>query len=282
MCTNYTDLLYVLLIMSAYQQRSDSMKEVAPQLFQAVEQNDFPKLMELILSSHCDPRDIHNNLNETLLHVACRLGHFDIVRILVEIYECSLSKCDDNGFSPPDYACLYGHLCLIMYFNHCDIKHICCSGKIPPIRFACAASQFGSVVLQLKPILFNDAYYIICKHLEIEPCKYVPIVHVPIHVYRSACHMGNLEMARLALDEFANGIFISVNSFPCNRDFSLFGLENCRLGHNHLISYLINTKGQSILGSSGSYVLDRYPYYMNKQETKIEYRPSCIETAQAK
>ena len=257
--------------MSAYQRRSDSMTEVAPQLFQAVEQNDFPKLMELILSSHCDPRDIHNDNNETLLHVACRLGHFDIVRILIEVYECSVSKCDDNGFSPPDYACLYGHLRLIMYFDYSDIKHICCSGKIPQIRFACAASQFGSVVLHLKPILFNDSYYIICKHLGIEPCKYVPIAHVPIHVYRSACHMGNLEMAQLALDELANGIFISIKSFPSDRDFSLLNYETCRLGQNHLISYLINTKGQSILGLSGSYVLDHHYYY--HQETKIEHHP---------
>ena len=261
--------------MSAYQRRSDSMTKVAPQLFQAVEQNDFPKLMELILSSHCDPRDIHNDNNETLLHVACRLGYFDIVRILIEVYECSLSKCDNNGFSPPDYACLYGHLCLIMYFDYtyCDIKHICCSGKIPPIRFACAAFQFGPVVLQLKPILFSDAYYIICKHLGIEPFKAYGAKEAcgtaPIYVYRSACRMGNLEMARLALDELANGIFISIDIFSLVRDFSLLCHETCRVGHNALISFLIDSKGQSILASSGSDMLDLDPY--NQQKRKVKY-----------
>lgn len=29
----------------------------------------------------------------------------------------SLSKCDNNGFSPPDYALQYGHFRLIMYFD---------------------------------------------------------------------------------------------------------------------------------------------------------------------
>ena len=266
--------------MCAYQQRSDSMIKVAPQLFQAVEQNDFPKLMELILSSHCDPRDIHNDNNETLLHVACRLGYFDIVRILIEVYECSLSECDNNGFSPPDYACLYGHLRLIMYFDYtyCDIKHICCSEKIPPIRFVCAASQFGSVVLQLKPILFSDAYYIICKHLGIEPFEAYGTKEAcaPIYIYRSACRMGNLEMARLALDELANGIFISVDIFPLVRDFSLLCHETCRVGHNALISFLIDSKGQSILASSGSDMLDHDPYNQQKRKGKYSTFPAGI------
>jgi ankyrin repeat protein len=277
-----TAVLHVFLIMSAYQKLSDCTATVAPKLFQAVEQNDFSKLMELILSSHCDPRDILNDRNETLLHVACRLGHFDIVRILIEVYDCSLSKCDNNGFSPPDYACLYGHLRLIMYFDSCDIKHICCSGKIPPIRLACAVSQFGSVVLQLKPILFTDAYYIICKHLGVEPFKEhrAHSVHVPIHVYRNACRMGDLKMARLALDELSNGIFISVNIIPRLREFSLLRSETCRLGHNDIVSFLINTKGQSILGLSGGYMLDSHHYHT--QETKIEYFRSHIGIAKAK
>ena len=242
-----------------------STTEVASKLFKAVEQNDCSELMNLILSHHCDPRDVCNEQKQTLLHVACQLGHLNIIRILVEVYQCSISKSDNDNYSPSDYACLSGHLHLILYFKVCDIKHICCSGKLPLIRLACAASQFGSAVLCLKPILFNDAYYIICKHLGVVPFERC-FTDVPVHVFSSASHTGNLEMARLALDELANGMFVdSVNP----KLSSLLSQEACRLGHNDLISYLIISRGQSILGSPGAFTLDN-PYFC-LQTSKIEF-----------
>ena len=53
--------------------------------FSAVKENDRRALMELVSSSHIDPRFIKNDKQETLLHFATKLGRIDMVRILVEI-----------------------------------------------------------------------------------------------------------------------------------------------------------------------------------------------------
>ena len=251
--------------MANYQQTATT--EVALQLFQAVELNDCSKLIELVLSNHCDPRDICNEHKETLLHVACRLGHLNIVRILVEVYQCSVSKCDNHNYSPPDYACLSGHIQLIMYFKVCDAKYICCSGKLPSVRLACAASQVGLAILHLKPILFSDAYYVVCKHLGIAPFKErQDFPNVPVHAFISACHTGNLEMARLALDELANGMFI-YNEF-LHHNASFLSQEAYRLGHDSLVNYLIINKGQSILSPSGCITLGHY----KTSEIKLNFK----------
>ena len=56
----------------------DSVKS---QLFTAVEQNDRCKLMEVIRSSHCNPRFVRNEKKETLLHIASKLGLIDMICI---------------------------------------------------------------------------------------------------------------------------------------------------------------------------------------------------------
>ena len=228
-----------------------SVAEVTSQIFEAVEQNDCSRVMELILSNHCNPRDISNDQGESLLHIASQLCNLRMVRLLVEVYHCKSSICDNYNLSPTDYALVMGHLDLVLYFKVFDLHKATCSKKIPLIRLACVASQFGNSVGNLKPILFNDAYYIICKHLGAAPFESLHPFNDFVHTLKFACDTGNIETARLVLDELANGMFInSLNSLPSHQKTAVSALliEGAyRFGHDTLANYLVNNKGLSVL-----------------------------------
>ena len=70
------------------------------------------------------------------------------------------------------------------------------------------------------------------------------------------CHTGNIKLARLTLDELANGIFVSsLNSLPDHQKISVSASlieKACRIGHNTLANYLIVNKGLSVLCSEKS------------------------------
>ena len=228
-----------------------SAAPVTSQLFQAVKQNDCSRLMELILCDHCDPRNTRNEQNEGLLHVASQLGNLRMVRLLVEVYDCDSSISDINNLSPADYAHLMGHVDLVLYFKAYDLQKATYSGKTSLIRLACAASQFGNSVSNLKPILFNDAYYIICKHLGAVPLKSPHLFTDFVHTLKFACDTGDLETTRLIFDELANGMFInsldSLASYQKTAVSALLIEGAYKFGHNSLADYLVNNKGLSVL-----------------------------------
>ena len=226
---------------------------IMSQLFKAVQQNDRSQLMEFVLSSHCDPREIRNEQRETLLHFASQLGHLNMIRTLVEVYQCKTSVCDNNNHSPTDCAYQSGHLSVVLYFKIYDLQKAACSGNIPLVRLTSAASQFGNSVSRLKPILFSDAYYIICKHLGAMPFENPHSFNMASALSLATCK-GSIKVTRLILDELANGMFIhSLDSFPEYQGVSSSLIkEACRFGHNKLANYLIINKGLSVL-SSGEY-----------------------------
>ena len=84
--------------------------------FSAVKENDRKALMKLISSSHMEPRFITNERRETLLHIATKLGLFDMVRILVDIYQLCPFEVDQSSNTSVHYACQYKHLSILAYF----------------------------------------------------------------------------------------------------------------------------------------------------------------------
>ena len=69
---------------------------------------------------------------------------------------------------------------------------------MPLIRLVCAASQFKDSVSNLKPILFSDAYYIICKHLGAVSFESLcPFTDIDTTL-KIACDTDNVDIARLA------------------------------------------------------------------------------------
>ena len=225
--------------------------KVISQLFKAVEQSDCSQLMKLILSNHCDPSSIYNEKQENLLDVASQISDLKMIRLLVEVYRCSPSVRNSCNLCPTDYAHLKGRLDIVIYFKTYDLEKATCSGNVPLIRLACTASQFGDSVGNLKPILFSDAYYIICKYLGAVPFNSLHPFTDVVNILTFACNNGNIDVTRLIFDELANGLFIdSLDSLPSQQrnEISAVLVEGAyRFGHNRLADFLIHNKGLSVL-----------------------------------
>ena len=95
-------------------------QEKQQKLFSACESGDKSVLLQLIKSEGINPSayDMVNNEGKTALHIACRYGHIDIVRMLVEIYGCSLKSVDNTGSVPFHDACFYDQVEIIDYLIH--------------------------------------------------------------------------------------------------------------------------------------------------------------------
>jgi ankyrin repeat protein len=97
------------------------MNDKKEKLFSACESGDKSVLLQLIKSERVNPSayDMVNNEGKTALHIACRYGHIDIVRRLVEIYGCSLNSVDNTGSVPFHDACFYDQVEIVDYIFHC-------------------------------------------------------------------------------------------------------------------------------------------------------------------
>ena len=227
------------------------------QLFKAVEANDRGQLMDLVLSTHCDPRVVRNEQQQTLLHVACQQNHsnvIDIIRILVEIYYCNPLLLDQHSLTAYHYACLSGNLVVLSYLlqdgnyhyltnftppslsvdmhNYNDFRSQMLttasrSGNLAMIRFTFMLLQHSPDVLKLKLTLFKDALNVLCKNVhcyETESGRQ----HSPFWVkcdeftaLYEACSSGNLEVLKFYFEELH-----AVSNAPCSRASHLRNQEN--------------------------------------------------------
>ena len=167
-----------------------SKKETTQLFFEFVEQNETSQLIDLVLSTHRDPRCIRNDQQQTLLHAACQANHggiIDMVRVLVEIYQCNPMLTDRNSLTAYDYACSSGNLEVFTYLFRVSDHNFASDYQPPPnivynvfhqfYMLVLAASQSGSIemlrylysfhhhgkVSCLKPILFKDKLCTVCK-----------------------------------------------------------------------------------------------------------------------
>lgn len=69
-----------------------------------IEKGNHSSLIELLTDHKFDYKSVLNATQETLLHVACRNGHFSIVCTLIEVYHCNLKAVDSLGNSGVMYA----------------------------------------------------------------------------------------------------------------------------------------------------------------------------------
>ena len=217
--------------------RAHSNTTAQSKLFTAVEQNDTGQLMELVLSTHCDPRYIQNEQHETLLHVACRLNHsnvIDMVRTLVEIYQCSPQLLDQHSLTAYHYACRSGNLEVLSYLLRIGGFHYITGFQPPALttqelilselesQMLIMAGQSGSVAMtrftfmfcvhredmfnsKFKLNQFNDTLNILCKTVDCflsasEQHQLNCWAHVDTSLYEACC-AGNLDILKFFLDE---------------------------------------------------------------------------------
>ena len=95
-------------------------KDKRKMLFSACESGDKLAFIKLIKSEKLNPSsyDMITDQGKTLLHIACQYGHIDIVRMLVEIYGCSLNAVDSTGSVPFHDACFYDQVVIADYLLH--------------------------------------------------------------------------------------------------------------------------------------------------------------------
>ena len=93
-------------------------------LFSACESGDKFALIKLIKSENVNPSSYNmiTDQGKTLLHIACRYGHIDIVRMLVEVYGCSPNAVDNTGSIPFHDACFYDQVVIVDYLLHTTSK----------------------------------------------------------------------------------------------------------------------------------------------------------------
>ncbi len=91
-----------------------------------IEEGDRLSLNKLLENPSHDPKSlIINSQRETLLHLACRKGHLDLVRALIEIYSCNLMPVDKDGNSPFHVGVTLPPVDQLMALNYPDLRRRC-------------------------------------------------------------------------------------------------------------------------------------------------------------
>ena len=92
-------------------------------LFSACMSGDRFALVQVIKSEGIKPSayDMVDDQGKTALHVACRYGHIDVVRTLIEVYGCSRQAVDNTGSTPFHDACYYDQVVILDYLIHSSV-----------------------------------------------------------------------------------------------------------------------------------------------------------------
>ncbi len=164
------------------------------QLEKQVMAGDRSALLQLCRKPSFNVARKYSDNGETLLHIACRKGHLDIVRALIEVCRCSLRVTDDHGNSPCHSACETGQIKVMDYFDKCPypnyyssknsegntLLHLACkSGSIPLIRLVLS----GSSAVYRIPIKLNEYNDTIAECINFHDVhSFNKFGHTPLHI----------------------------------------------------------------------------------------------------
>ena len=262
--------------------RIQSKKALSCAFFKVVEQNNRSGLIDLVLSTHCDPRYVRNEQQQTLLHVACELncsGAIDMVRVLVEIYQCNPLLTDENAWTAYHCACLSGNVEVLAYLFRKSDHHFISVHQPPPQSFeilfrsdfnlVTIASQSDSIEmlrfaytifhhsttrngeLTLKPSLYKDKLNIICRAMNCqEGTKHTYWWPHKESVLYQACCGGCLDTLKFFLEElnieehyYSSPGMIQKSNERAKQGYTLLLDVACRLNNFEIIQYLTTPKG---------------------------------------
>jgi len=100
----------------------------------------------LAVECGCDPKYVCQD-GSTLLHLACMMGQLEIIKYLVTQCKCDPMCVSNNGSTPLRYACTNGHLESVKYLVNeckCDPMHVAKGGNTS-LHFACAMGNLEVV-----------------------------------------------------------------------------------------------------------------------------------------
>ena len=219
-----------------------------------VEDGDRFSLNKLVTDCRYDLNTRLYEQQETLLHLACREGHFDIVRALIEVYHCDLRVVDKDGNSPFHTACecqqfdVVAYLCYNIFYIPCThtnrlgdtVLHVACrTGSVAMVRLlVCKLVLLKSqkVGYPWKLSMYQDALFpLLDKYMfqcEFDISKlYNNRGSSPVH---TACYSGHLDVLTFFFAEFAIFNFGSIN----NDLISSLVKIACECKHYAILKYL--------------------------------------------
>ena len=250
--------------------------------FEAVERNNTNELIDLVLLTHCDPKYIRNEQQQTLLHVACQLNHsgvIDMIRVLVEIYQCNPLLTDTKSLTAYHYACLSGNLEVLSYLFRASDHHFV-TDYYPPESIIDAqtyygnlitlASQSGSIEIlrflfhhrvhnhSLKHSLYKDRLIVACKIANCDTLHILQRKHCWSQQHTTLYEVCCLDALKFFLDE------LTIERYSYRDPMLKHGwekqvyaslLENAyKLNNFEIIRYLTISKGISPVQTT-SYIL---------------------------
>ena len=227
------------------------------ELLNKIEEGDRRSLNKFYLDySHDIKMFVINDQQETLLHLACRKGHLDLVRALIEIYNCTLKAIDKFGNSPFHVACANKHLDIVQYFScfiytlpctHLNVDgdtvlHVACQTGCVPLVRVIIHEMFLShkFVVPLKIDMYQDnvlSHEFTANNLRKLSSRFGitglqnHVGFTPIH---TACYYGHLDILRFFFLEVKSCVNVPdiVKTVP-----SLLAIA-CKRKHYNIIDYL--------------------------------------------
>lgn len=236
--------------------------EVA-ELQRKIKDGDRSSLIKLLIDPKYKPNMILNDKNETMLHMACRNGHLDIVRTLIEVYNCDLKVIDVFGNSPFHIACAYKHLKVVAYFcrflytipcAHVNfvgdtVLHVASkTGYLPMVRLIIERLFIRKMFEPFKLNMYEDSVFF---HLldandlkKLQPLVDITMLYNdsgynPLHV---ACVNGHLNIIKFFFTELKKCLIMN-NLIPCLPSLLRLACEN---GHHNIIDYLHSESSDGI------------------------------------
>lgn len=182
---------------------------------------------ELLLSVSSNPQQhisdellcITNSKGESLLHIASKQGHIDIVKLLIE----AGAKCDSalvNGMTPLILASYYGHIEVVIFLiskGKVDVNQVDNVSKSPLFH----ASSMGHDKI-ISFLLFNNADPCITTKPEKATCLMV------------SSEQGHIHVVRMLLERCIN---LDINFRNWNNATAL--VYCCEKGHTEIVRLLL-------------------------------------------
>ena len=250
-------------------------------------EGDHPSLIKLFTDHNYEPTTHINTRQETLLHLACQKGYFDIVRALIEVYHCSLNVEDRFGNSPFYTACANQQLKIVAYFcrkiDHILCAHInndgdtvlhvaCAVGSVRMVKlilcelFLLRSDLIYGMSLKFRTYMYQEDILPFLVHMnsyKLLPCRFDIINLFNFNGYspvQFACCNGHLDIIQFFFTEVKPWFNIPafVQCVP-----SLLNIA-CRYKHRDIIGYLytlcdINTPlGVQVQQPTSSIVSDSF------------------------
>ena len=176
----------------------------------ACESGDFNKVFKLIKAGQNPNYALHKSLKP--LHYAAFHGKLEMVRRLVEEYDCNPQSAGMNNCTPLHYACYGGHKDVVMYLvieQKCDPMfkaqkgnlplHLTCIHEVPDNYSVYLFGQYSSLRSE-KP---TDDHYEVAKFLLTEGgCNIIGSKkHAPPLVVHLACRYGTVEFVQFLIEQ---------------------------------------------------------------------------------